>query len=62
MARNADAESIIREIKRRTRKKYSSEERIRIVLERLRGNRPACVKSYESSRPRLVLKVPDGIS
>jgi transposase len=30
-------ESIVREIKRRTRKKYSSEEKIRIVLEGLRG-------------------------
>jgi transposase len=32
-----DAESIVRDIKRRTRKKYSSEEKIRIVLEGLRG-------------------------
>ena len=30
-------ESIVREISRRTRKKYSSEEKIRIVLEGLRG-------------------------
>ena len=30
-------ERIVREIKRRTRKKYSSEEKIRIVLEGLRG-------------------------
>jgi transposase len=37
MAEKADAESIVREIKRRTRKKYSSEEKIRIVLEGLRG-------------------------
>jgi transposase len=37
MAQNADAESIVRDIKRRTRKKYSSEEKIRIVLEGLRG-------------------------
>jgi transposase len=32
-----DAEAVVREIKRRTRKKYSSEEKIRIVLEGLRG-------------------------
>jgi transposase len=32
-----DAESIVRDIKRRMRKKYSSEEKIRIVLEGLRG-------------------------
>jgi transposase len=31
------AESIVRDIKRKTRKKYSSEEKIRIVLEGLRG-------------------------
>jgi transposase len=37
MAEKVDAESIVREIKRRTRKKYSSEEKIRIVLEGLRG-------------------------
>lgn len=37
MAQNTDAESVVRDIKRRTRKKYSSEEKIRIVLEGLRG-------------------------
>lgn len=37
MAQNTDAESIVWDIKRRTRKKYSSEEKIRIVLEGLRG-------------------------
>jgi len=31
------SESIVREIKRRTRRKYSAEEKIRIVLEGLRG-------------------------
>jgi transposase len=37
MVQKTDSESIVREIKRRTRKKYSSEEKIRIVLEGLRG-------------------------
>lgn len=37
MARKSDTESVVREIKRRTRKKYSSEEKIRIILEGLRG-------------------------
>ena len=32
-----DAESVVWDIKRRTRKKYSTEEKIRIVLEGLRG-------------------------
>jgi len=31
------SEKVVREIKRRTRKKYSAEEKIRIVLEGLRG-------------------------
>jgi transposase len=38
MAQNTDVESIVRDIKRRTRKKYSSEEKFRIVLEGLRGD------------------------
>ena len=35
--RQPGAESVVREIKRRIRKKYTSEEKIRIVLEGLRG-------------------------
>lgn len=37
MNQSTTPESVVREIKRRTRKKYSSEEKIRIVLEGLRG-------------------------
>jgi len=37
MAEKTDAESVVREIKRRARKKYTSEEKIRIILEGLRG-------------------------
>lgn len=37
MAIKTDPESIVRDIKRKTRRKYSSEEKIRIVLEGLRG-------------------------
>ena len=37
MARKKKAEAAIREIRRRTRRKFSSEEKIRIVLEGLRG-------------------------
>ncbi len=36
MAEKTDSEAVVREIKRRTRKKYSSEEKVRIVLEGLR--------------------------
>ena len=35
--RASNSESIIRDIKRRTRRKFSSEEKIRIVLDGLRG-------------------------
>jgi len=37
MADKQSGEGIVRDIKRMTRKKYSSEEKIRIVLEGLRG-------------------------
>ena len=37
MSPKTNPERVVREIKRRTRKKYSSEEKIRIVLEGLRG-------------------------
>jgi hypothetical protein len=32
-----DPESVVRDIKRKTRRKFSSEEKIRVVLEGLRG-------------------------
>ena len=37
MHKKNEPESIVRDIKRNTRKKYNSEEKIRIVLEGLRG-------------------------
>ena len=37
MERKTSPESVVREIRRRTRKKYNSEEKIRIVLEGMRG-------------------------
>ena len=37
MTERRDPEKVVREIKRKTRRKYSSEEKIRIVLEGLRG-------------------------
>ena len=37
--RKSSPESIVREIKRKTRRKYRAEERIRIVLEGLRGEK-----------------------
>jgi transposase len=37
--KKSSPDSIVREIKRKTRRKYSAEEKIRIVLEGLRGER-----------------------
>ena len=37
MTEKRDPEKVVREIKRKTRRKFSSEEKIRIVLEGLRG-------------------------
>ncbi len=37
MRTKSNTESIVRDIKRKTRKKYTAEEKIRIVLEGLRG-------------------------
>jgi len=34
---NQDPESVVREIRRKTRRQYSAEEKIRIVLEGLKG-------------------------
>ena len=36
-AKKQSAENVVREIRRKTRRKYSAEEKIRIVLEGLRG-------------------------
>lgn len=37
MKQSSDPEAVVREIRRRTRRRYSAEERIRIVLEGLKG-------------------------
>ena len=37
MVKISKSEKVVKEIKRHTRKKYSAEEKIRIVLEGLRG-------------------------
>ena len=37
MNKKVSSESVVKDIRRRTRKKYSSEEKIRIVLDGLRG-------------------------
>jgi len=37
MSKKTDPERVVREIKRKTRRKFSAEEKIRIILEGLRG-------------------------
>ena len=54
MSPKRQTESVVREIKRRTRKKYSSEEKIQIVLEGLRGEESiAAICRRESISPNL---------
>lgn len=54
MGRKVTAESVVREIRRKTRKKYSAEEKIRIVLEGLRGEESiATICRQEGINPNL---------
>ncbi len=49
MSTKTDPESVIRDIKRKTRKKYISEEKIPIVLEGMRGEESiAAIRRRES--------------
>lgn len=43
MSKKAPAEQVVRDIRRKTRKHYSAEEKIRIVLEGLRGEESIAV-------------------
>ena len=59
MSGSSESEKVVREIKRHTRRKYSSEEKIRIVLEGLRGEssiaeicRKACLPACGSQAAR----------
>ena len=52
-----DAKSVIRDIKRKTHRKYSAEEKIRIVLEGLRGEESiATICRREAINPNLYYK------
>jgi len=54
MPSTPDTESIVRDIKRKTRKKYTAEEKIRIVLEGLRGEESiAAICRREGISPNL---------
>jgi transposase len=57
MSKKESAESVVREIRRKTRKKYSAEEKIRIVLEGLRGEESiAALCRRERINPNLYYK------
>ena len=54
MRTKSNTESIVRDIKRKTRKKYTAEEKIRIVLEGLRGEESiAAICRREGISPNL---------
>ena len=54
MPRKKDSEAIVRDIKRKTRKKYNAEEKIRIVLDGLRGEESiASICRREGINPNL---------
>jgi len=54
MPAKKDSESIVRDIKRKTRKKYNAEEKIRIVLDGLRGEESiAAICRREGIHPNL---------
>ena len=48
MSRKDPAEKAIRDIRRKTRKRYSAEEKIRIVLSGLRGEESIAVRSRDA--------------
>ena len=57
MSKKKKTESIVREIRRKARKKYSSEEKIRIVLDGLRGEESiAALCRREGINPNLYYK------
>ena len=54
MPSKKDSEAIVRDIKRKTRKKYNAEEKIRIVLDGLRGEESiAAICRREGIHPNL---------
>ena len=63
MKEKVSAEERVREIRRKTRKKYSSEEQVRIVLEGLRGEESiAALCRREGIRCEPVLPVEQRVS
>ena len=58
MPAKKDSEAIVRDIKRKTRKTYNAEEKIRIVLDGLRGEDSiAAICRREGINPNLLLQL-----
>ena len=60
--KNKSAEATVRNIRRKTRKKYSAEEKIRIVLDGLRGestiaDQNAYIKEAPKAQPAIVIHI-----
>lgn len=49
-------ESVVREIKRKTRRKFNSEEKIRIILEGLKGEDSIAANCSRETRPSSAIK------
>ena len=56
MSKNDPAERTVRDIRRKTRKQYTAEEKIRIVVSGLRAARRASPATPGAKRPRARLK------
>ena len=62
MKKRQNSESIIRDIKRKTRKRYNSEEKIRVVLEGLRGESTVAELCRKvRNKPKCILQVEQGV-
>ena len=56
------SEAVVRDIKRRTRRKYSAEEKITIVLEGLRGEESiSAIRQREGINPNLYYPLEQGL-
>ncbi len=58
MNKKVSSESVVKDIRRRTRKKYSSEEKIRIVLDGLRGEDSISSLCRREGIPALICSSP----
>jgi len=58
MSRKTTSEALVKDIKRKTRKKYSSEEKIRIILDGLKGETTIAELSLKN---RVLKKSYDGL-